>query len=361
MENALPGHRNVDDPVEARPLAAGQLEHGAGDRDGDGRRGPQTYPRGHVERDVDAHGLHPRLVEQRAEAAAELGVVSRDGHPVAYPDDARALRRGHGGAAVAAPGPPRRLVEQPAEAAAELGVVSRAGHPVAYPDDARVLRARYGGRSLLESDGDRRHAVVYGVPAIAVGLEKGATAVARAEDPGVIRIGDRMAGARDNAQLGRGFGGLLDEAAGGAGGGDGSAAVAPAECPGVIRIGDRMAVARDNSELGRGFGALLDEAGVESVSVDVTLDVPPGVGLGASAAIAVAVSRAVLELTRGERPGLDRIVDVAMAWERIFHGNPSGVDAWAAAHGGCVLFKPGSGIKPIRGPRRISLPLRVAR
>jgi mevalonate kinase len=49
-----------------------------------------------------------------------------------------------------------------------------------------------------------------------------------------------------------------------------------------------------------------------------------------------------------------------MAWERVFHGNPSGVDAWAAAHGGCVLFTRGSGIKPIHVARRIPLAIGVA-
>jgi mevalonate kinase len=83
------------------------------------------------------------------------------------------------------------------------------------------------------------------------------------------------------------------------------------------------------------------------------------VGLGASAAIAVAVARAVLEL-KGEQAGLDRVVEVAMAWERVFHGNPSGVDAWAAAHGGCVLFTKGSGIKPIHVARRMPLAIAVA-
>jgi mevalonate kinase len=171
-----------------------------------------------------------------------------------------------------------------------------------------TLLARSSGKAILLGE----HAVVYGVPAIALGLEKGATATARKEYPG------------------------------------------------TIRVGDRSAVARDNSELGRGYGALLDAANIESVSVDVTLEIPAGVGLGASAAIAVAVSRAVLELTLADKPGLDRVVEVAMAWERVFHGNPSGVDAWAAAHGGCVLFTRGSGIKPVRVGRRIPLAICVA-
>jgi mevalonate kinase len=32
-----------------------------------------------------------------------------------------------------------------------------------------------------------------------------------------------------------------------------------------------------------------------------------------------------------------------MAWEKVFHGNPSGVDATAAARGGCLLYQRMSG------------------
>jgi mevalonate kinase len=155
------------------------------------------------------------------------------------------------------------------------------------------------------------HAVVYGVPAIAVGLGKGATATATAGT-------------------------------------------------GVITVGERTAVAHDASDLGRGYGALLDAVRLTSADVTCSLDLPAGVGLGASAAIAVAVARAVLVLIGEPAPGLDRVVDVAMAWERVFHGNPSGVDAWAAAHGGCVLYTRGSGIKPIHVDRRMRLAIGVA-
>ena len=166
--------------------------------------------------------------------------------------------------------------------------------------------AQSSGKAILLGE----HAVVYGVPAIAAGIGSGATATAH-------------------------------------------------EGKAVIRVGDRSAVAGDESELGRGFGALLKAVGA-SADVTVSLQIPAGVGLGASAAIAVAVARAVLELKGEPKAGLDRVVEVAMAWERVFHGNPSGVDAWAAAHGGCVLFTKGSGIKPIHVARRMPLAIAVA-
>jgi mevalonate kinase len=37
-----------------------------------------------------------------------------------------------------------------------------------------------------------------------------------------------------------------------------------------------------------------------------------------------------------------------MGWERIFHGNPSGVDAAVSARGGCVLFEKGKPITSVR-------------
>ncbi len=37
-----------------------------------------------------------------------------------------------------------------------------------------------------------------------------------------------------------------------------------------------------------------------------------------------------------------------MAWERVFHGNPSGVDAAVASRGGCLLFSKGTGIESMR-------------
>jgi mevalonate kinase len=49
--------------------------------------------------------------------------------------------------------------------------------------------------------------------------------------------------------------------------------------------------------------------------------------------------------------GLDPYGDVAAragAWERVFHGNPSGVDAAVAMLGGCILFERGAPISRVR-------------
>lgn len=82
--------------------------------------------------------------------------------------------------------------------------------------------------------------------------------------------------------------------------------------------------------------------------------VPSRAGLGSSAALAVATTRALAEaigraLTDVE---IERTADRA---ERVFHENPSGVDVALATRGGFGLFRRGVGLEPIVAP-----PLRLA-
>lgn len=156
------------------------------------------------------------------------------------------------------------------------------------------------------------HAVVYGIPAIAVGIDRGARAHAVAIESG----------------------------------------------PSRLHVGGWNINVRENEEqhdLARAFRALLESARGSSPTlgphaVDVDANLPPGGGLGCSAAMGVAIARAL-------EPWLSQaaIQDRAMAWERIFHGNPSGVDAAVAARGGCVLFRKGSGLEPVRARGAIHL------
>lgn len=141
--------------------------------------------------------------------------------------------------------------------------------------------ARAGGKLILLGE----HAVVYGVPAIAAGLDRGAEASAR-----------------------------------------------PAAEPRLV-VGDVAASPDDGSDLGRAFGAVIAELRAPAAEVELRVEIPAGCGLGASAAMAVAVARALQpDATR------DAILAAAHAWESVFHGNPSGVDTAAAAFGGCIWF-----------------------
>jgi mevalonate kinase len=94
----------------------------------------------------------------------------------------------------------------------------------------------------------------------------------------------------------------------------------------------------------RAFAALLRACAItRPVLVEVTTELPAGAGLGCSAALGVAIVRA-LDAWEGRPPATaSDAAERAMAWEKVFHGNPSGVDAAAAARGGCLLYQRMSG------------------
>jgi mevalonate kinase len=157
------------------------------------------------------------------------------------------------------------------------------------------------------------HAVVYGVPALAVGLDRGVEVEVELE---------------------------------------------PAPAPSIV-IGERRAESGDESDVTRALGALLAELGAPPVAVKATLELPAGSGLGVSAALGVAVARAVLAL-QGAAPDRERVLAAAAAWEGVFHGAPSGVDAAVAESGGCIQFTRGEGIEAVPLGRPLELVIAVA-
>jgi mevalonate kinase len=157
------------------------------------------------------------------------------------------------------------------------------------------------GKAILLGE----HAVVYGVPAIAVGIDRGARAQAVPIEHGPSRL------------LVRGW----------------NIAVRENE---------------DHHDIARAFRAILESVRSASPSfgaraVEVEANLPPGGGLGCSAAMGVAIARAL-----EPRIGVNALQERAMAWEQVFHGNPSGVDAALAARGGCALFRKGAGLETVR-------------
>jgi mevalonate kinase len=166
-----------------------------------------------------------------------------------------------------------------------------------------VALGRGNGKTVLLGE----HAVVYGIPAIAAGISLGATARAT-----------------------------------------------PAEVS-SIRIAERVARPGDGTELALAFEQVCGALGAGPHRVEVDVDVPLGSGLGGSAAIAVAVARALL-VASGEPETEARVLQAAAAWEGVFHGNASGVDAAAAYSGTCIWFTKAHGPEPIR----VRTPLRLA-
>jgi mevalonate kinase len=181
--------------------------------------------------------------------------------------------------------------------------------------------ARAFGKVILVGE----HAVVYGVPAIAVGVGVAATATARLGRSPSLTMGARR------LDLGK------DEA-----------------------DGPRAAEARAFEAL---LAALSGGAGpTPQIEAEVQLHQPSGVGLGASAAIGVALARAVsdaLGKPADERPAQD-ILSAAQAWENVFHGKASGIDAATAYHGGCIWFRPAEPAEPLRIQRSLRLAIAVA-
>lgn len=173
-----------------------------------------------------------------------------------------------------------------------------------------MKRARASGKVILLGE----HAVVYGVPALAVGLDRGVE----------VEIE--------------------------------SARVAS------IAIGGRHAEDGDGSDTARALVALLGALDAAPVAVRAKLELPAGSGLGVSAALGVAIARAVLGENSGKEPGAtrERVLSATEAWEGVFHGAPSGIDAAVAESGGCIQFSRVEGIEPVRLARALPLVIAVA-
>ncbi len=112
----------------------------------------------------------------------------------------------------------------------------------------------------------------------------------------------------------------------------------------------------DGSDLGRALGALGAALGVTSGHVRATVHLPGGGGMGSSAALGVATARALADL-HGLALPVEALLAAALAWERVFHGNPSGVDHTLAALGGVGVYTRAHGLAPVplRGALRLLL------
>jgi mevalonate kinase len=92
----------------------------------------------------------------------------------------------------------------------------------------------------------------------------------------------------------------------------------------------------------------------------VTTDLPAGVGLGSSAALSVALLRALAAFTGGTRDGA-AVCAHAFELERIFHGFPSGIDNTVATFGGLITFTRPAGFRHVSPAMKFPLVVAVGR
>lgn len=107
---------------------------------------------------------------------------------------------------------------------------------------------------------------------------------------------------------------------------------------------------------------LAEMCGPETKRLQFSVDgaIPAGAGLGSSAALAVALLRGVTQFCGGSIDD-DALIERAFALEKVFHGNPSGVDHTTIVRGGVVAYeKPrGAGVG-VATSLTLPRPLRLA-
>ncbi|MBI1946683.1 MAG: mevalonate kinase [Deltaproteobacteria bacterium] len=115
--------------------------------------------------------------------------------------------------------------------------------------------------------------------------------------------------------------------------------------------------------LRKALGVLVDLYGarVRRLVLSAEGTIPAGAGLGSSAALSVALLRGVQRVLGEGALGGDALVERAFALERVFHGNPSGVDHTTIALGGCIAYRraPAEGGQGDAVVERLTLPRRV--
>ena len=115
-----------------------------------------------------------------------------------------------------------------------------------------------------------------------------------------------------------------------------------------IRAWELDVAAGDDHPVARALAAVAGALGVTApIVLDGDADLPPAAGLGSSAAVSVAVTRA-LAAHAGKTLSPAEVLEVAGASERCFHGNPSGIDVALAAGGGLGLYRRATGLAPVR-------------
>jgi mevalonate kinase len=117
-----------------------------------------------------------------------------------------------------------------------------------------------------------------------------------------------------------------------------------------LRAWDVAVTADDDHPVARSLAAIADalDAGRPPLSLIGDAQVPHGAGLGSSAALAVAIARAVLTYLK-QPLDVATLTRAAGASETLVHGRPSGVDVALAIAGGTGVFRRSTGLAPLGG------------
>jgi mevalonate kinase len=108
-------------------------------------------------------------------------------------------------------------------------------------------------------------------------------------------------------------------------------------------------------QLRQAFLALLDSYRPRpSLRVRAQVAIPGAAGLGGSAALSVAIVRA-LDAALGSARSPDEVAATALHAECVFHGNPSGIDTAMAAGSGVARYVRGAPLEPLRMARPLTL------
>lgn len=99
---------------------------------------------------------------------------------------------------------------------------------------------------------------------------------------------------------------------------------------------------------------------LRGLKLRIDSDLPAAVGLGSSAALSVALVRA-LAATHSRALTADNVCSLAYELERLFHGFPSGIDNTVATHGGLVLFRRDAKARSLASSRAIPLVVAIGR
>jgi hydroxymethylglutaryl-CoA reductase len=114
----------------------------------------------------------------------------------------------------------------------------------------------------------------------------------------------------------------------------------------------------------RAAGQIMDQLGLSDrgMRIEVFPDVPRGMGMGGSAALAVAIVRA-LDIHYQLGLSDEEVNQLAFQSEKIAHGNPSGIDNTLATYGAPLVFRMGTPplVEPLSIPEPLSIVVAMTR